>query len=94
MDEAFLSRSDHANHELHRIREENLEGAGPGEAFYSNYYSLLSPLLPGSLHRQPSSVYSQQKAGAEREQKLSPTLLGTSKEFRNQTEIFRTYNAL
>ena len=42
-DEGFLPRSDHTNHELHRIREENLEGARAGQAkgglFYSNYYS-------------------------------------------------------
>ena len=30
--QVFLTRSDHANHELHRVREENLEGAGAGEA--------------------------------------------------------------
>ena len=40
-DDAFLTRSDHANHELHRIREENLEGAGAGEnCFISLNYSL------------------------------------------------------
>ena len=49
-DDVFLRRSHHANHELHRSREEDLEGAGAGEdqggLLHIYYYSqhIITPL--------------------------------------------------
>ena len=61
-----------------RIWRELVQVRIRGDCFISIITHNTLLLLSGSLYRQSSSVYFQQKAGAEREQELSATLLGTS----------------